>query len=183
LVVRIAGVSVLHANLNSLIGNLNHLYTILHFFLKNSMGKYSRTWRVYGTNDVAVTAPLERNYTVALALKRWTGFPTIRGVRTCNCHLLAFPHDNVTIFCTTSEDTTFWVVWNAVDFVLIELSLKCGFSQSEYVVFIWCDTEHTNHVLSWDCGHKTLACPDGVEELRVSSDCKFNFSVWYKFFS
>jgi hypothetical protein len=100
--------------------------------------------------DLLVTSPLELIDWASLCLDAWHTFPTIAVCWALSCELFAFPHDNKSIFCTARNDSSLGVVFNRDDFVIEHLIFEGWFRQSENIVLIILNVEHSDHVLAGD---------------------------------
>ena len=99
-----------------------------------------------------------------------------------SAHLLALPHNDVTIPCSSTEDTLLLVEANSIDLVVEELALEGALIHRQMVVFISLDVEETNDTFTRYSCHQTLTNPDGIEEFRVTSDSELDFAIRYELF-
>ena len=83
------------------------------------------------------------------------------------------------IFGAAGKDPLLAVVRNVVDLILVELTMEYRFCKREHVVLVTLDVEHPYHVFSRNSCHKTLTCPNCVQELWVASYSKLDITIWH----
>jgi hypothetical protein len=168
--VRVHRIVVANADFNLLVADLNAAEVTLHLFLKNSVVQDCHSSGINGGEHVLVASPFYSNDTSSVTLVGSTSFPAVGAVGGVHRHGLAAPHDDVSIFSSSSQDTIFRIIIDRVNLVLVEKALESWLSQRQNIVFIRRDVKHADHVLTTHSSHEALASPNSAEIFRVSSN-------------
>ena len=102
------------------------------------------------SKDLLVTSPLELINWTSLCLNARHAFPTITVSWALSSELFALPHDNKSVFSSARNDSSLCVVFNRNNFIIENLIFEGWLSQSEHIVFIILNVEHSDHVLARD---------------------------------
>ena len=96
---------------------------------------------LHSTQNVVVSAPSEVEDWLLSCMNGWEGLPTLVVDGTVGGHHLALPHNDETVFGTSTKDALLRIIRNCVNFVIEELALEGRFVDGEMVVLVMLDIE------------------------------------------
>lgn len=88
------------------------------------MVKNHTTTVVYTCKNLHVTTPVQLGNGFTLCFNARHSLPTFTVDRTLGGELLTLPHNNVTFLCTTTNDSSPWIVLDGYDLILVDLSFE-----------------------------------------------------------